>query len=95
MQFATSAGLQRALGKEVVLGCRTIVVDTCNKEFVLERLIGMLQSFRGLRCVLNGNEEERKSMWRSKMNWWRSDPFEWSYRFQRMLKDASVSEQPE
>ena len=95
VQFATSAGLQRALNREVVIGGRAIVVDPCNKEFVLERLIGVLQSFRGPRCVLSGNEEERRSMWRSKMNWWRSDPFEWSYRFQRMLEDPCVSERSE
>ena len=95
VQFATSAGLQRALNREVVIGGRAIVMDPCNKEFVLERLIGVLQSFRGPRCVLSGNEEERRSMWRSKMNWWRSDPFEWSYRFQRMLEDPCVSERSE
>ena len=71
----------------MVIGERAIVVDTCAKEFVVERLIGALQSFRGPRCVLNGNEDERKSMWKSKMNYWRSDPFEWSYWLEKMLKD--------
>ena len=54
--------------------------------------MGTLQSFRGPRCVLSGREDERISMWKSPMNYWRSDPFEWSYRLDDMLKDPAVSE---
>ena len=93
VQFATHAGLRRALDREVTIGERAIVVDRCAKEFVVERLIGTLQNFRGPRCVLNGNEDERTSMWKSRMNYWRSDPFEWSYRLDKMLRDSCVAAQ--
>ena len=92
VQFATHAGLRRALDREIMIGGKAIVVDRCRKEFVLERLRGYLKSFRGPRCVLNGNEEERRSEWKSPMNYWRSDPFEWSHVMERMLKDNCVTE---
>ena len=80
------------MDREVIIGEKAIVVDNCNKEFVIERLMGVLQSFRGPRCVVNGNEEERTSQWKSPMNYWRSDPFEWSYKLDKMLSDTCVSE---
>ena len=92
VQFANHEGLCHALNREINIGERAIVIDTCGKEFVLERLIGTLQSFRGPRCVLNGIEDERTSMWKSQMNYWRTDPFEWSYMLDKMLVDPAVSE---
>ena len=92
VQLATSAGLRRALGKEVCMAGKVIVLDPIGKEFVVERLVGVLQSFRGPRCVLNGNEEERISEWKSPLNFWRSDPYEWSFELEKMLEEACVSE---
>ena len=92
VQFATHEGLCRALERQIYIGEKAIVVDKCSKEFAVERLMGTLQSFRGPRCVVSGREDERTSMWKSKLNYWRSDPFEWSYRLDKMLKDPAVSE---
>ena len=93
VQFATHEGLCRALERQIYIGEKAIVVDKCSKEFAVERLMGTLQSFRGPRCVVSGMEDERTSMWKSPMNYWRSDLFEWSYRLEKMLKDPAVSEQ--
>ena len=92
VQFATHAGRRRALDREIMIGGKAIVVDRCRKEFVLERLRGFPKSFRGPRCVLNGDENERRSEWKSLMNYWRSDPFEWSHMMERMLSDNCVTE---
>ena len=88
--FATHEGLRRALGRQITVGEKAIVVDKCRQEFIVERILGVLQDFRGPRCVINGNEEERISEWRSPMNYWRSDPFEWSGELGTMLRDPCV-----
>ena len=67
-------------------------MEGSDREFMIERLVGMPQGVCGPRCVLNANEEGRKNEWNSRKNHWHSGPCEWYYWCEAMFDDGNVPE---
>ena len=95
VQFATHAGLCRALHREAIIGDQVIVVEGSDREFMIERQMGVPQDVKGPRWVLNANEDGRKSEWNSRKNHWHSGPGEWYYWCEEMFENGNVLEQEE